>query len=300
MTTAASRFFLPSALIVLFLVFVRPASAASEPGDRAKSPGSGENLAVETYKNTGKAPYIYDSGLVKIPFGHGQPTIVTATGRITDIELEPGEKVWKASLGDISSWEVAVIEAGNPKTPTRHVVIKPLKEGLFTNMLIYTDRRTYFMNLESTKSRYVLQIRFWYPDDLVQSFESMKAAAGEEGQKENDRILARLDRPVVPRFGYTVEGSVFWKPRQVYDDGTRTYILMPKSVATSQHMPVFEVVDSDGQTEIENYAVKGNVFVVPRIFRKGILFWNVGHRKEQVMIVHGQENRSSWFGGGTP
>jgi len=75
---------------------------------------------------------------------------------------------------------------------------------------------------------------------------------------------------------------------------------MPKSVATSQHMPVFEVVDSDGQTEIENYAVKGNVFVVPRIFRKGILFWNVGHRKEQVMIVHGQENRSSWFGGGTP
>lgn len=261
---------------------------------------SGENMAVETYKNTGKAPYIYDSGLVKIPFGHGQPTIVTAIGRITDIELEPGEKVWKASLGDVSSWEIAVIKAGDPREPTRHVVIKPLKEGLFTNMLIYTDRRTYFMNLQSTASRYVLQIRFWYPDDMVQSFESMTGARVRSIQKENDRVLAKLDRPFVPRFGYSVVGSVFWKPRQVYDDGTRTYILMPKSVATSQHLPVFEVMDADGQTEIENYAVKGNMFVIPRIFKKGVLFWNVGHRKEQVLIVRGHESRSSWSGGGTP
>nr|EES53897.1 MAG: putative conjugal transfer protein (TrbG) [Leptospirillum ferrodiazotrophum] len=300
MTPSASRLLLPSALIILFLAFCRHAEAGPPPAGHPEVPGSGEDLAVDTYKKTGKAPYIYDSGLVRIPFGHGQPTVVTALGRITDIELEPGEKVWKASLGDVSSWEIAVIKAGSPKTPTRHVVIKPLKEGLFTNMLIYTDRRTYFMNLESTKSRYVLQIRFWYPDDLVQSFESMRAAAGEEGQKENDRILAKLDRPVVPRFGYSLVGSVFWKPRQVYDDGTRTYILMPKSVATSQHLPVFEVVDSDGQTEIENYAVKGNVFVVPRIFKKGVLFWNVGHRKEQVLIVHGQSGDSSWSGGGVP
>ena len=113
-------------------------------------------------------------------------------------------------------------------------------------------------------------------------------------------MLAKLDRPFVPRFGYSVVGSVFWKPRQVYDDGTRTYILMPKSVATSQHLPVFEVMDADGQTEIENYAVKGNMFVIPRIFKKGVLFWNVGHRKEQVLIVRGHESRSSWSGGGTP
>ena len=279
-------------LVVIYLLLV---PCLSEAFAR-----SGEGLAVETYRKTGKAPYIYDSGLVRIPFGHGQPTLVTAIGRITDIELEPGEKVWKASLGDVSSWEIAVIKAGNPKNPTRHVVVKPLKEGLFTNMLIYTDRRTYFMNLESTKSRYVLQIRFWYPDDLVQSFESMSMAKRESRQYEADRVLAKLDRPVVPRFGYTVSGDVFWKPRQVYDDGTRTYILMSKSVATSQHLPVFEIVDADGHTEIENYAVKGHIFVVPRIFKKGILFWNVGKRKEQVLVVHGRSGGSSWFGGGTP
>lgn len=279
-------------LVAIYLLLV--------PGISSAFARSGEGLAVETYKKTGKAPYIYDSGLVRIPFGHGQPTIVTAIGRITDVELEPGEKVWKASLGDVTSWEIAVIKAGDPKNPTRHVVIKPLKEGLFTNMLIYTDRRTYFMNLQSTKSRYVLQIRFWYPDDLVQSFESMGMAKRESRKREADRVLAKLDRPVVPRFGYTVVGSVFWKPRQVYDDGTRTYILMPKAVATSQHLPVFEVVDADGKTEIENYAVKGNMFVIPRIFKKGVLFWNVGSRKEQVLIVHGHSGGSSWFGGGSP
>jgi len=292
--------FLRFILSVFFVLSPLAAGASPGPLSSPGSPDSGEGLALHEYKHTGKAPYIYDSGLVKIPFGHGQPTIVTATGRITDIELEPGEKVWKASLGDVSSWEIAVIKAGNPREPTRHVVIKPLKEGLFTNMLIYTDRRTYFLNLQSTASRYVLQIRFWYPDDLVQSFESMKAARGRSLEKENDRVLAKLDRPFVPRFGYTVAGSVFWKPRQVYDDGTRTYILMPKSVATSQHLPVFAIVDSGGQTEIENYAVKGNMFVVPRIFKKGVLFWNVGHRKEQVIISRGPESRESWSGGGTP
>lgn len=300
MTTMNFSRFLPFVLSVCFLLFPLSAGARDIPDAPTGPPDSGEGLALHEYKHTGKAPYIYDSGLVKIPFGHGQPTIVTATGRITDIELEPGEKVWKASLGDVSSWEIAVIKAGNPGNPTRHVVIKPLKEGLFTNMLIYTDRRTYFLNLQSTKSRYVLQIRFWYPDDLVQSFESMQVSKEKSRQKEKDRVLAKLDRPFVPRFGYTVSGDVFWKPRQVYDDGTRTYIMMPKSVATSQHLPVFAIMDSDGQTEIENYAVKGNIFIVPRIFKKGVLFWNVGKRKEQVLIERGHESRSSWFGGGRP
>lgn len=281
--------------VCLLLALAAPSAALA-----GSPPDPGENLAVETYKKSGKAPYIYDSGMVRIPFGHGQPTVVTAIGRITDIELEPGEKVWKASLGDVSDWEIAVIKAGDPRNPTRHVVIKPLKDGLLTNMLIYTDRRTYFMNIQSTKSRYVLQIRFWYPDDLVQTFESMKAASVLERRKENARVLAKLDRPFVPRFGYTVVGEVFWKPRQVYDDGTRTYVLMPHSVATSQHLPIFEVLDSDGQTEIENYAVKGNMFVIPRIFRRGILFWNVGKRKEKVLIVRGHPDRTSWFGGGSP
>lgn len=283
---------------VLFLLFLPVPSFAGSPPSEADQSGVG--LALHTYKHTGTAPYIYDSGLVKIPFGHGQPTIVTAIGRITDIELEPGEKVWKASLGDTSDWEVAVIKAGDPGHPTRHVVIKPLKEKLFTNMLIYTDRRTYFMNLESTKSRYVLQIRFWYPDDLVQSFESMRNARRSSRQKIARQTLARLDHPFLPHFGYTIEGSEFWKPEEVYDDGTRTYIVMPHQVATSQHLPVFAVLDGDGQTEIENYAVKGNIFVVPRIFRKAVLFWNVGRRREQVTIVHKGSDAGSWFGGGSP
>ncbi len=117
--------FLPFIFFLCFVLYPLPSGASGVPLALSGSPDSGEGLALHEYKHTGKAPYIYDSGLVKIPFGHGQPTIVTATGRITDIELEPGEKVWKASLGDVSSWEIAVIKAGNPGNPTRHVVINP-------------------------------------------------------------------------------------------------------------------------------------------------------------------------------
>lgn len=285
----------PLVLIVLVLF-----GTGSARGEVLTEPGVG--LALHAYKKSGKPPYIYDSGLVRIPFGHGQPTIVTAVGRITDIELEPGEKVWKASLGDTSDWEVAVIEAGNPSNPTRHVVIKPLKTGLLTNMLIYTDRRTYFLNLKSSESKYVLQIRFWYPDDLVQSFESMKNARAEAKVRKAKRVLDRIASPDhPPRFDYTVTGdNVFWKPRVIYDDGQRTFIVMPKNVVTTQHLPVLYVIDSDGSGEVENYVVKDNTFVVGRLFDKASLFWNVGHRKEMVTILRKGRDSYPWFGGGNP
>jgi type IV secretion system protein TrbG len=71
------------------------------------------------------------------------------------------------------------------------------------------------------------------------------------------------------------------------DDGTHTYITMPDSTA-HQDLPALVVenprLKGEKAEEIVNYRVKGNLYIVDRLFDRGALVLGNGKAAQKVEI----------------
>ncbi|MET4022101.1 type IV secretory pathway VirB9-like protein [Bradyrhizobium sp. S3.2.12] len=78
--------------------------------------------------------------------------IYAAPGQITDIALQPGEQLigsGPVAAGDTVRWVVGDTESGNGDTRRVHIMVKPTRPAIETNLVINTDRRTYLIELRS-------------------------------------------------------------------------------------------------------------------------------------------------------
>ncbi|HVA68096.1 MAG TPA: TrbG/VirB9 family P-type conjugative transfer protein, partial [Candidatus Binataceae bacterium] len=82
--------------------------------------------------------------------------------------------------------------------------------------------------------------------------------------------LASLD-PGALNFSYAVSGPKLpWKPVRAFDDGTHIYIQMPATTKSSE-APALLVAAGDG-SEMVNYRVRGDYYVVDKLFDQAVLF----------------------------
>jgi type IV secretory pathway VirB9-like protein len=77
-----------------------------------------------------------------------------------------------------------------------------------------------------------------------------------------------------------------WAPREVYDDGVRTYIVLPTR-AREAEMPVLYLVDG-GEKQVLNYALRGDTLVADRVLRRAALTVGSGRGERSIEI----ENRT--------
>lgn len=128
--------------------------------------------AFNQYVRTGKAPNIITSGFVQYAYGsEQQPVIATTPYQQTVITLEPGERFTNASTADPNRWTLAVANSGTGSAKTENVLVTPAIPNITTNLVITTDRRMYDLKLVSTANgRYVRDVRFWYPNEMVQTW----------------------------------------------------------------------------------------------------------------------------------
>ncbi len=86
-----------------------------------------------------------------------------------------------------------------------------------------------------------------------------------------------------------MSGQAAWKPVRVYNDGARTVIEMPPSIAQTE-APILLIVRKDGGlfTEAEevmvNYSLQGSRYIVDTIFEKAVLVAGVGSHQDRVTI----------------
>ena len=84
------------------------------------------------------------------PFSEGALyQVYAAPGQITDIALEPGEQLvgsGPVAAGDTVRWIVGDTESGTGATKRVHILVKPTRPDLVTNLVINTDRRTYHLS----------------------------------------------------------------------------------------------------------------------------------------------------------
>lgn len=239
-------------------------------------------------------------GRVVFVFGATVPRVICAPLRVCDVELQQGESIHDVHAGDATRWDIQPALSGI----TPHVVLKPLTAGVETNIVIYTDRRVYHVELVASPKDHMPFISFDYPEDRKAKWLAMmqqtqhqaggKTSDGSGGSAGSDYEIQA--NPGSLRFGYEVEKAgrwrvrrrINWLPTRVYDDGEKTVIEMPREIM-ARELPILLVRDGDGKDKIVNYRVKGPHFVVDRIFTYAALVKGVGRQQERVIITRAED-----------
>jgi type IV secretion system protein VirB9 len=187
--------------------------------------------------------------------------LYAAVNEVTDIALEPGEKLVSVSAGDTVRWVVGDTTSGEGKEATVHILVKPIGADLETNLLITTHRRTYHLEMRSSPSTYMASVSWTYPQSELVTLRKQRTEADDTTTVVADTGV-NIDRL---QFRYRVEGDAPWRPRQVFDDGSKVYIQFPSGLAQSEAPPLF-VIGPDGKPALVNYRVRGTTYIVDRLF----------------------------------
>ncbi|MEY3202203.1 MAG: mating pair formation protein TrbG [Pseudomonadota bacterium] len=236
----------------------------------------------------GIKPVIGPNGFVRFVYGAQQPSIMCAVLQVCVVALQPGELVNSIHLGDAARWTVEPAITGTGAGETQQLIIKPLDVGLETSLVATTNRRTYHLKLRSHRTEYMPQVSFIYPEDAMAKWDSIQRR--EAQQREQGTIPGTGEYLGNLSFDYDVDGATSWKPVRVYNDGRKTIIEMPKSMAQTE-APTLLVVRkegglfSDDETVIVNYRVQGERYIVDTVFDKAILIAGVGNNQDRVTIT---------------
>ena len=218
--------------------------------------------------------------------------VYAAVGQVTDIMLQEGETLsdtGAVAAGDTVRWVIGEASSGIGPTRRTHILVKPTDPGLKTNLVINTDRRTYHVEIRSTSATYMASVGWSYPqDELI----AVKARIEAASQVAATQVQVGID-PAKLDFSYRLSGDTPpWRPVQVFDDGAKTYLLFPASIAQTELPPLF-LLGEKNKAELVNYRVSGRYIVVDRLF--AIAELRLGTSKQQIVRIErtrGQERRS--------
>ena len=116
---------------------------------------------------------------------------------VTTVEFGTGETIRSILAGDTEGFELDGVPGGQA------FAIKPLARGVHTNVTVYTNRHSYYFNVQevSTPTFYVVQFR--YPD---------------EDRRPRNAVAAQA-----PNYNYGASDRTEITPVRVWDNGTFTY-----------------------------------------------------------------------------
>jgi type IV secretion system protein VirB9 len=263
-------------------VLVPPAWTPAKGGDPATTPaGRVENANKAARVEPRKEGYF--NAIQIYPWSDGALyQVYAAPGQITDIALEPGENLTgdgPIAAGDTTRWIIGNTQSGSGGTQQVHVLVKPTRPDITTNLVITTDRRTYMIELRADTSPYMPAVAWSYPQVVSQ-------------------------RPLVPttptlppaaarhyRYGLS-GGNPPWRPVSVYDDGRHVYVEFPQGIVQGEMPPIF-VIGSDGQAQIVNTRIFNNVLIVDQLFAVAELRLGSGNHQQTVRIARTDRRHGS-------
>lgn len=238
----------------------------------------------------GPNPDAYVNAIQVYPFTKGALyQVFTAPEQVTDIALGSGERLISVSAGDTENWILGDTLSGEGGTEQVHILVKPIKSGLTTNLIITTSERVYHAELTSYRETYMAAVSWRYPrqglislsKSLVTKARSV-SLAGSKATAPSSSIPAGLSVDAL-KFRYEIDGDTpHWRPLRAFDDGRKVYIQFPARIDQGEAPPLF-VVSSEGEAQLVNYRVKGRYYVVDRLFARAEL--RLGENDQQVVRI---------------
>ncbi len=265
------------ALATLLALTCNATAANLEPKDK-------EALKLATaWMKSPVTPRQAENGRVIFPYGESLPTIICAPLRLCDIALQPGETVKHVRLGDTVRWKTSPASSGPEIAPITHAIIKPLEANLETTLLITTDRRTYHLRLVSHAKNWMPQIAFEYSEDQDRAWGQYMIQQQQLEQKAQRETMPSIGMHIEDlNFKYSLEGESQWRPVRVFDDGTHTYIDLPKE-SKFRDAPILLVKEGE-EDRLVNYRLHGERFIVDTLFDEAVLISGVGSNQQKITI----------------
>ena len=207
--------------------------------------------------------------------------VYTQVGHASEIILHTDEKVTNIIAGDTSRWLVETAQIGS----TVHVFVKPKAAGISTNFILTTNQRAYHLKLIADPGTYNPIVCWRYPEDVYRGepVKSSEEKAYEEiftEKRKGETIVKVMNHSYELQGSDKAEKSLY--PLQVFDDGVRTYIQMPKS--NKYDLPVLYHVNDKEKRKLTlvNYRIRHGYFIADRVFDHARLQYSA---KEYVDIL---------------
>ncbi len=186
--------------------------------------------------------------------------VYAAPGRVTVISLQAGEELVTVAAGDTVRWVVGDTSSGSGDALRVNVLVKPVRTGLKTNLVVTTNRRTYLIELTSTERAWMASVSWDYPKDRMLALQRQAHAAQTAAPVDAGLSLERI------RFRYAISGSTPpWKPLRAFDDGEKVYIQFPTGIAQGELPPLF-VIGAQGDGQLVNYRFRSPYYIIDRLF----------------------------------
>ncbi len=175
-------------------------------------------------------------------------------------------------------WIIGDTESGAGPAKRVHILVKPTRADLITNLVINTDRRTYHLELHSDDKTYMASVSWAYAQDQLIALRQQNAAAEAAAPVATGVDINALN------FRYRIEGDTPpWRPLRAFDDGRQVFIEFPTGISQGELPPLW-VIGAEGDGQLVNYRVRGNHMIVDRLFAAAELKLG-GKHQELVRIV---------------
>lgn len=203
--------------------------------------------------------------------------VYTSPGQVTDLVFQAGEQLIDVSISDQVRWVVGDTKSGKGENEQTHLVIKPTRADLKANLIVATDRRTYYIELRSEPDTWMAAVSWDYPHDRLQALKLTSERREAVAPIATGIPLEQL------KFRYEITGAKPpWRPVRAFDDGSKVYIQFPDGIAQGEMPPLF-VIGSSGEIQLVNYRVRTPYYIVDRLFSAAEL--RLGGKKAQVVRI---------------
>jgi type IV secretion system protein VirB9 len=252
--------------------------------------------AAQRWAHTGDAPVLVGTnGVVMYAYGESHPTVTCAPLRVCVIRLIAREHITNMAIGDSVRWLIASAQAGAGADVTPVVITKPTAADLVTNLAITTDAgRVYYLTLRSDPRKYIPEIGFYDPQQIVIRLSGEQAAAEATAAAHADTVVDDLGAvdPASLDFGFTCRAenrdAKRWLPVRVFAGGGHTYVQMPATLADGDAPALFNLVGSGRhpQTELINSRLIHGYYVIDGLPSRFELLLGAGKATRTVICAH--------------
>lgn len=252
--------------------------------------------ASQEWARTGDAPVVVGTdGAVMYAYGQSRPVVTCAPLRICVIHLIAREHITNLSVGDSVRWLIQAADAGAGGDVTPVVVVKPTEADLITNLAITTDAgRIYYLTLHSDPRRYVPEIGFYDPQQIIVRLTQQRAAADAQVAAHQERVIDNLGAvdPASLDFDFACKAENRaarpWLPLRVFAAAGHTYLQMPDTLAYGDAPAIFNLVQVGHhvETELINSRLVHGYYVIDGLPMRFKLLVGAGKATRTVTCSH--------------